>query len=63
MLPRPASFKCNEVLISGILLAQFAKANPWQKKKTDTAILTFSFVNGIAIVSAVVKFKIMVKII
>ena len=43
--------------MSGIRLAQLAKDNPWQKKKTDTAIRTLSFVNGIAIVSAAVKFK------
>lgn len=49
--------------MSGIRLAQLAKDKPWQKKKTDTAIRTFSFVYGIAMVSLVVKFKIIVKII
>jgi len=44
-------------LISGILLAQFAKANPWQKKKTDTAIRTCSLFIGAIIVEPMVKFR------
>jgi hypothetical protein len=43
--------------MSGILLAQLAKVNPWQKKKTDTAIRTCDLLNEVVIVSAVVKFK------
>ena len=57
ILPSPASLKCNDVLISGILLAQFAKDNPWQKKKTDTAIRTCSLFIGDIIVEPMVKFK------
>ena len=43
--------------MSGIRLAQLAKVNPWQKKKTDTAIRTCNLLNEVVIVSAVVKFK------
>jgi len=50
-------------LISGIRLAQFANANPWQKKKTDTAIRTCSLLIGDIIVEPMVKFKYYVKII
>jgi hypothetical protein len=57
ILPNPASLKWSDVLISGILLAQFAKANPWQKKKTETAIRTCSLFIGAIIVEPMVKFK------
>ena len=57
ILPSPASLKCNDVFISGMRLAQFAKANPWQKKKTDTAIRTCSLLIGAIIVEPMVKFK------
>ena len=43
--------------MSGILLAQLAKANPGQKKKTDTAIRTCNLLNEDVIVSAGVNFK------
>jgi hypothetical protein len=49
--------------MSGIRLAQLAKVNPWQKKKTDTAIRTCNLLNEVVIVSAVAKFKFNVKII
>jgi hypothetical protein len=40
MLPSAASLRCNDVLISGMRLAQLAKHNPWQKKNTETAMRT-----------------------
>ena len=43
--------------MSGMRLAQLAKVNPWQKKKTDTAIRTRDLLCDVVIVSAVVKFK------
>jgi len=43
--------------MSGILLAQLANVNPWQKKKTDTAVRTCDLLNEVVIVSAVAKFK------
>jgi hypothetical protein len=43
--------------MSGIRLAQLAKVNPWQKKKTDTAIRTCDLLYEVVIVSAVLKFK------
>jgi hypothetical protein len=56
MVPNPASLKSSDVFISGIRLAQLAKVNPWQKKKTDTAVRVFSFDNGNDIVSAEFNF-------
>jgi len=49
--------------MSGIRLAQLAKVNPWQKKKTDTAIRTCNLLNEGVIVSAVIKLDLMTKII
>jgi len=43
--------------MSGIRLAQLAKVNPWQKKKTDTASRTCNLLNEVVIVPAVVKSK------
>ena len=43
--------------MSGMRLAQLAKVNPWQKKKTDTATRTCDLLYEVVIVSAVIKFK------
>ena len=43
--------------MSGMRLAQLAKVNPWQKKKTDTAIRTCSLFIGAIMVEPMVKFK------
>ena len=57
MLPRPASVKFNDVLISGIRLAQLAKAKPWLKKKTDTAIRNCSLLYWLGNIAVVLKSK------
>lgn len=57
ILPNPASLRWSDVFISGIRLAQLAKDNPWQKKKTDTAVRTCSLLNGAVIVPAVDKIQ------
>src|SRR5687767_3329587 len=43
-------------------LAQLAKDNPWQKKKTDTAIRTCDLVKEVVIDEAMVILNIIVKI-
>lgn len=55
ILPKPASLKCSDVFISGMRLAQLAKDNPWQKKKTDTAIRTCALVKEVVIDEATVN--------
>ena len=62
MVPNAASFKWRAVFMSGMRLAQLAKVNPWQKKKTDTQIRTFCFGKGIVIVSEEFNSKLSVKI-
>lgn len=57
MLPRPASLRCNDVLISGIRLAQLAKASPWLKKKTDTAMRSCSLLYWPGKIAVVLKDK------
>ena len=57
MLPNPASVNCNEVLISGIRLAQLAKAKPWLKKKTETAIRNCSLLYWLGNIAVVLKAK------
>jgi len=52
---RPASLKCNVVLISGMRLAQLAKQRPWQKKNTETAMRICSLEYAGDKVVAVVK--------
>jgi len=48
--------------MSGMRLAQLAKDNPWQKKKTDTAIRTCNLVKEVVIDEARVNLNIIVKI-
>lgn len=55
ILPSAASFRCSADFISGMRLAQLAKHTPWQKKKADTAIRTWSLVYGVVKVAVVVK--------
>ena len=62
MVPKPASLKCSDVFISGMRLAQLAKDNPWQKKKTDTAIRTCALVKEVVIDESMVNLNIIVKI-
>ena len=48
--------------MSGMRLAQLAKDNPGQKKKTDTAIRTCNLVKEVVIDEARVNLNIIVKI-
>lgn len=57
MLPKPASVNCNEDLISGMRLAQLAKAKPWLKKKTDTAMRSCNLLYWLGNIAVVLKAK------